>query len=109
MAHGIEANPAQGFPQKPDELHSSGDLTNEILLGWYRWAAYQAVTAASGAEVPREKQEAADAALKLAQAIVILDPSVVAPGGVPPDALSPARPRIPMDPSAPSAKHNAGG
>lgn len=107
---GIETNPAQApVPVKPPELASSSEATNETLLAWARWAMYQACVNVAGASVPKEQQESADAALKMSQAIVILDPSVVAPGGVPPDALSPARPRIPMDKSAPSAKHNAGG
>lgn len=109
-AHGIETNPAEAGPvPKPAELQSSSEATNETLLAWARWACYQNAVQAAQATIPREAQESADAVLKLSQAIVILDPSVVSPGGVPPDALSPARPRIPMDKSAPSAKHNAGG
>lgn len=110
MANGIETNALEAGPvEKPAELTSSSQATNETLLAWTRWAAYQAAVNAAQATIPREQQEAADAVLKLAQAVVILDPSVVAPGGVPPDALSPARPRIPMNTGAPSAKHNAGG
>lgn len=110
MANGIDTDPLEsGIPVKPPPIEGSENLDNEQLLAHYRWAAYQATVTAAGATIPREMQEAADAALKLAQGIVILDPSVVAPGGVPPDALSPPRPRIPMDPGAPSAKHNAGG
>lgn len=60
---------------------------------------------ANGAE---DKKDFAAAALQLSQAAVILDPNLVAPSGVPADALHPPVPRIQMDKQAPSAARPAG-
>jgi hypothetical protein len=57
-----------------------------------------------GSDDPREAQEFAHAALELAQAAVILDPKLVAPQGVPADALHPPTPYIQKDKTAPTAR-----
>jgi hypothetical protein len=68
-------------------------------------AAADAAAMAPGAE---DKKDFATAALQMSQAAVILDPNLVAPSGVPADALHPPVPRIQMDKTAPSAAHPAG-
>lgn len=96
-------------PQQPPIVPTKEQLDPEALELQMRWATYQAAVRMAAATDPREIQECASAILQTAQATVILDPALVAPQGVPPDALSPPRPRIPMDKSAPSGKHAAGG
>lgn len=63
---------------------------------------------AAGAPTPAEQNQAADAALKLAQALVILDPQLVAPQGIPAMAMYPPKPEIQFDKSAPSAPRVGG-
>jgi hypothetical protein len=58
----------------------------------------------AGSDDPREVEEFARAALALAQAAVILDPKLVAPQGVPADALHPPVPYIQKDKQAPTAR-----
>lgn len=101
--------PVTGTPQEPQHPKDAAGLSNDQLETWIRWAIYQKATQAATIETPKEFAELGEGILKLVQSVVILDPSVVAPQGVPPDALHPPTPRVPMDKSAPSAVHNAGG
>lgn len=62
----------------------------EALLRAIQVAAEMAATA----DDARDMAECSRAALEFAQAVVILDPALVAPQGVPPDALHPPVPQI---------------
>lgn len=63
--------------------------TLDETLGSLLYAANAAARDAAGAQNAGERRELAQAALSLAQAYVALDPTVVAPQGVPPTALHP--------------------
>jgi hypothetical protein len=62
---------------------------------------------AAGADDAREIQEYAASALNFSQALVILDPNVIAPQGVPPHILAASMPQ-PPEPT-PSAQGESGG
>jgi hypothetical protein len=62
----------------------------------------------AGAADARDAADYARAVLALSQAAVILDPKLVAPQGVPADALNPPKPLIPMDKNAPSGRKVVG-
>ena len=57
---------------------------------------------AAGGQEPEVVQRCAAASLAIAQAVVILDPALVAPQGVPPDALQPPRAAPAKDTDTPS-------
>lgn len=67
-------------------------------------AVEKAADAASMSQGAQDASDFANAALRLSQAAVILDPNLVGPQGVPADALHPPVPRIKMDHQAPSAR-----
>lgn len=84
--------------------NTGGPMVNidrlEVEQTLYR-AIKRSAEDAAAAQDPREVRELAQAALAFSQAAVILDPSLVAPQGVPADALHPPqptpRPQIPQD------------
>lgn len=63
--------------------------TLEDTLGSLLYAVNAAARDSAAADASSERRELATAALSLAQAYVALDPTVVAPQGVPPTALHP--------------------
>jgi hypothetical protein len=87
----------QQQPQMPDHPDPA---TEQALFD----AIKVNVSKCVGSDDPREAQEFAHAALELAQAAVILDPKLVAPQGVPADALHPPTPYIQKDKTAPTAR-----
>jgi hypothetical protein len=90
-------------PLPPQEVNSADLLTRDDLEAQMRWTMYQLAVKAAVAGAPQEAEQFGNAILRISQAVVILDPSLVAPQGVPADALHPPTPQIPMDKQAPSA------
>lgn len=83
----------------PAEIDTIDPKLEEALANAIEKCA--AVAAAAG--TPQEMSQAADAALKLAQTMVILDPQLVAPQGIPAIAMYPPKPEIPFDKKAPGS------
>lgn len=88
---------APGMPPEIQQIHHISAETQKAL----EQAIVRCAGVAGAAEAPAEMDQAASAALKLAQALVILDPALVAPQGIPAIAMFPPKPRIPFDPAAP--------
>lgn len=102
-------NAVPGVPVEPTRVNEFDALTKDDLEAQFRWAMYQMAVKLAVVDPPQEHAQLAESILKMAQATVILDPEIVAPQGVLPDALQPGTPRIPMDKGAPSTIHAAGG
>lgn len=75
-------------PPSSETIQQRVQLETKLLR-----AANIAADGVSTAQDPREAREWAQTALALSQSIVILDPDLVAPQGVPVDALHPPAPR----------------
>lgn len=73
------------MPQQTPLVSTTPAETLESLL----YAANAAARDGAGSSDPEERSKLAQAALAFTQAYVALDPTVVAPQGVPPDALHP--------------------
>lgn len=91
----LPAVPPGMQPVPPEPLVPAPERA-EVLQALLR-ACRDCAVLASGAPDSREVSEAGRAALAFAQAAVILDPELVAPQGVPADALFPPKPQIPID------------
>lgn len=76
--------PAPAAPAAPGRAEVEAALLRAIEM---------AATKSMGATDARETQEYAAAALALSQAVVILDPALVAPQGVPPQVLAASTPQ----------------
>jgi hypothetical protein len=75
-------------PPSSETIDARISLEKELLN-----AASKAAKGILTAQDPREAKEWAQTALALSQSIVILDPDLVAPDGVPIDAIHPPAPR----------------
>jgi len=90
-------------PQPPKLVNSSDLLTRDDLEAQMRWTLYQLSVKAAVADAPQEAEQLGNAILRISQAVVILDPQLVAPSGVSPDALHPPVPLIQKDKTMQSA------
>lgn len=86
--------PDQPPVEVPVESAPQRELPQAVEEALYK-AIERAAQDSATAKDPREVSELGRGALAFAQALVILDPSVVSPQGVPPDALHPPLPDIP--------------
>lgn len=87
VADGGERQDGQS-PPSSETIRERTALETKLLR-----AAEIAADGVATAEDPREAREWAQTALALSQSIVILDPDLVSPQGVPVDALHPPAPR----------------
>lgn len=92
MSAPVPGQPADGqdgiAPPSSETIQQRVELEGKLLR-----AANIAADGVSTAEDPREAREWAQTMLALSQSIVILDPDLVSPQGVPVDALHPPMPR----------------
>lgn len=98
-----EATPAPP-PVMPIEVEQIDPKTRDAINGFIQKACKQG----TATDVPTEIREAASAVLALSQALVILDPTLVAPQGVPPNALHPPLPHIQVQHETPPPPAAAG-
>lgn len=92
------ASPAPAVPLAPG-VEQIDPAVKEALMNAIRLCA----ASAAAADAPADKREAGNAALSFAQALVIIDPQLVAPQGVPPNALHPPLPHIQTQVTPPAA------
>lgn len=79
QARTVVGPPPAGAPVEPEAVNRA--LWNALLSNAMK---------AAGANDSRAAKESAAAALDIAQAIVVLDPNLIAPQGVPPEVLAAA-------------------
>lgn len=100
---------AQPAPEVPPArlVSAEEDAAREKAIAALLNAAEKAGAGGAMAQGAQDANDFGRAALSFAQAAVILDPNLVAPGGVPPNALHPPLPHI-QEQIAPPAPQQGG-
>lgn len=100
--------PQQVSPAPPAVMPPDVEQIDPATRAAINRAIQKACKIGTSTDVPSEAREAGNAVLSLSQALVILDPALVAPQGVPANALHPPIPHIQLQPPPPPPVAPAG-